>query len=116
MKLEVFAACLAVLAFSAPAHATYVQGVIQDVTIDTGANYARVAVGTTAVGGRPQCHDRAYSTHYGFDISTAKGKAVLSMAMAALLAGKTVAVAGADACIIVGAVEIEELIAFTLHR
>ena len=87
-------------------------GLIQDITLEEGTNFARVAL-TTAVTGRPACHNATFTTHYGFDVSTAKGKAALSMLTAAQLAGKRVVIFGTAACINVsqgvGTTNIEEV-------
>lgn len=94
-----FAICSVVMALSSQAYATFSSGTINDITIDSGANYARISVGTTAVTGRPACHNNAaYSTHWSIDLSTAKGKALMTAATSAMLAGKQVNITGAGTC------------------
>jgi hypothetical protein len=116
VKFTLTAVCCAILPFVAPARGEgAVEGVIQDVTIG-GPNFARVAVGTVAVGGRPACHNAAYTTHWGFDISTAKGKATLSVATAALLASRRVYVIGTNGCVDVGSIRLEEVDTIVLGR
>jgi hypothetical protein len=66
-----------------------------DVVVENGSSFGRIRLSGAAITtGRPGCHNQAYTTHYGFDLSTSKGKALLSTATAALLAGKTVQAGG----------------------
>lgn len=112
-------AALAMLTFAGSAHAwSSTTGVLGDVTIE-GTNFARVAVGTTPItAGRPAsgCHNAAYTTHYGFDISTTRGKAMLTAAISALLAGRSVTVAGSDSCVNLGTVSLENATAITVFK
>ena len=101
MNVRPVVLCFAILAVASSAHAgSWARDLVQDVTIETGEHFARIAVGAKSITeNRPACHDAAYGQHYGFDISTAKGKALLATATAALLAGKTVQLAGTGTCI-----------------
>jgi hypothetical protein len=89
---------------------------IADLTIEQGTQYARIALQGPAIGGRPGCHHAAYTVHYAFDISTAKGRALLATAQAALLSGKQVTATGAGvSCTAVNlVVAIETLALLTL--
>jgi len=91
------------------ANATSGTNTLQDVTIESGTSFARIALNGTAITGRPTCHNASYTVHYGFDISTEKGKALLSLATAAMLSGKRVAANGTGACTNLGSVTIETL-------
>lgn len=51
----------------------------------------------------------SYPSHYAFDTSTPKGKALLSLAEAALRSGKSVYVLGKNSCINTGSAQIEEV-------
>jgi hypothetical protein len=55
--------------------------------------------------GRPGCHDSLQVYAYAFDISTSKGRALLSLAQAALLSGKPTFVSGGSSCTNVGGTE-----------
>jgi hypothetical protein len=85
---------------------------VSDITLQ-GTQFARIAV-TTASGARPACHNAAYTIHYGFDLGTNKGRALLSTATAALLAGKRVTATGAGSCTNLGTVTIETLDSLTI--
>ncbi|HKY37315.1 MAG TPA: hypothetical protein VJN18_15335 [Polyangiaceae bacterium] len=57
---------------------------------------------------RPTCHeDWDWERQYVFDVSTSKGKALLSLLMSAYLAGKSVTVAGTGSCVTVGTYVLE---------
>jgi hypothetical protein len=84
------------------ASATNALSTLQDITIESGTGHARIALNGPAISGRPGCHNASYIVHYGFDISTAKGKAMLNLANAAMLSGKRVGVAGSINCTSVG--------------
>src|SRR6188768_62444 len=73
------------------AKASSVSGVIKNVTI-RGTNYAVIMTAST-VSGRPSCHNGTIYD-YAFDLSTTKGKALLSTAQAAMMSGKTVTITG----------------------
>jgi hypothetical protein len=79
----------------------------------TGTSFAKVYV-TLAVGGRPSCHNGG-TTEYAFDVSTNKGRALLSIAQAALLAGKYVSIIGGSTCTTIGGQSIETLQTLTLN-
>jgi hypothetical protein len=90
-------------------------GTVVDIVIESGTNHARINV--AGVGGtRPGCHNIAYTNHFAFDISTAKGKALLAGATSAMLAGKTVGATGAGSCTTVttGGLQIETLSSLVL--
>lgn len=112
--LGVLTAIGALCAMSPAANATSGENTILDITIETGTNYARVALNGGAIGGRPACHNASYTVHYGFDISTAKGKALLSTAQAALLAGKIVTITGGTTCTNTGSVTLETMQKLTI--
>ena len=88
---------------------------VVDLTIE-GTQSARVALSTPVESkGRPTCHVAAYFSHYAFDISTAKGKALFSALQAAQLSGKKVSIVGQFACTDLGnGVVIETLGTLTL--
>jgi hypothetical protein len=86
-----------------------------EVTIE-GSNYARLSVSGSAIGGRPGCHTAGFTVHYAWDISTTKGKAMLSMAQAALLAGRRVNVTGTGTCTNTGLNQIETLTILTIWQ
>lgn len=105
-------ACALVTLFVGGASAASSTDLISDITMQ-GTQFARIAV-TSASGARPACHNAGYTIHYGFDISTNKGRALLSTATAALLAGKRVSATGAGSCTNLGTVTIETLDSLTL--
>jgi hypothetical protein len=54
---------------------------------------------------RPGCHNSLQVTAYAFDFSTSKGRALLSLAQAAVLSGKPVTITGGTTCTNVGGTE-----------
>ena len=113
--------CLVILAGASSARAglgSFARDIVQDVTIETGERFARIAVGTRNITlDRPACHNTEYGMHYGFDLSTPKGKALLATTTAALLAGKTVQLAGTGTCIAVReTLVLEELATLSLLK
>ena len=112
LNSKIVGACLvaaAICGFAPTASATVGNGTLLEVVIESGTSFARVRLSGAAIGGRPACHNAAYTTHYGFDISTPKGKALLSTATAAMLAGKTVSLGGVGTCTNLGNVSLETL-------
>jgi hypothetical protein len=95
------AVCIgALLALTSTVYAlSSVQATIIELMITEGDQYARMAVGTTEITDRPTCHAAGYINHYGFDLSTAKGKAILTTATAAMLAGRRIGVVGSGTCV-----------------
>lgn len=89
--------------------ATSFQGNLSNLTI-TGTNYALVGVNWPA-GSRPGCHttNGNYLNRYAFDISTTKGRAMLEMLQAALLADKVIWLQGSTTCTNIGPVTVETL-------
>src|SRR4051812_36719337 len=78
-------------------------GPLDGVSVANGVNYASIQISGAGTIGHPACQTGgSTSPFFGFDISTNKGKAMLSLAQAAQLAGKVVSVAGTGACITVG--------------
>ena len=73
----------------------------------TGTSFVILYVQGT-VGNRPSCHSGG-NNEYAFDVSTNKGRALLSTAQAALLAGRYVSIFGGSSCTTVGAQPIETL-------
>jgi hypothetical protein len=97
--LGVLAGCVGLCASMNKVDAAYLNaGVIAEVDFTGTNNYVTVTVnplGNSGIGGsRPSCHNNVYWNTWAFDISTSKGKAMLSGIMAAYLAGKQVAVNG----------------------
>ncbi len=94
MASKVMMALLAAAPFlgaSSEARASTASNTIKEIAVE-GTQVARIRLNGSTITGRPACHNAAYTTHYAFDISTAKGKALLSTLEAAMLAGKTVTV------------------------
>lgn len=85
---------------SAAANATSRQDVLKSIMI-TGTQYAMIEF-SGSWAGRPACHALFMPGHFAFDISTAKGRALLATAQAALLAGKEVVANGGTTCTSVG--------------
>jgi hypothetical protein len=85
-----------------PAQATagYVQGKIDLVEI-TGSNYAVLEIPGT-VTPRVSCQTAGYNNQFMFDVSTSKGKAMFSIALAAYVASRPVQVVGSGSCTNVG--------------
>jgi hypothetical protein len=111
-KSRALAALIAATTFSAfipTASASNATNTIADITVDSGAQYARVYLNGPTVTGRPACHNAVFVTHFAFDISTAKGKALLSVATAAFLAGKSVFITGSNTCINPGSGNMESI-------
>jgi hypothetical protein len=90
-------AALAIGTFSPVARgASGGQGTMSSVIVENGTQVARIVLnGGPFNSGRPSCHNAFLGDTWAFDVSTAKGKALLATATAALLAGKTVAASGA---------------------
>jgi hypothetical protein len=73
-------------------------GTIGDITID-GTSFARVYINNVGtIPSRPSCNNSGFFAHYAWDLSTAKGKALLSLLQAAQLSGKKVFLTGSTAC------------------
>jgi hypothetical protein len=87
-----------VVSLRSVAHASGGTGTVTQISIRNGTNFATVDF-TGVVGSHP-CGN-APASQFGFDISTAKGKALLSMLESAYLAGKTIGYGGSGACITV---------------
>lgn len=93
----------ALMAIAGKAHAYSAMSNVKivDITIE-GTTTARVAAGVVAsrTGTRPTCSDASftagYTVHYAFDISSAKGKALLATLQGALLSGKSVSINGSS--------------------
>jgi hypothetical protein len=86
---------------------------IGDITIE-GGDTARIYVGEgTIVGSPPSCAGTR-TNHFAINLATAKGKAMYDLAVAALLSGKRVNVAGANNCSVIG--NLQTLDVFTLWR
>jgi len=88
----------AVVAMNTSASASSANNTLFDIGIEAGAQVARIGLNGGAQSNRPACHNVAYNSYWAFDISTAKGKALLATAQAALLAGKKVGVTGGTGC------------------
>jgi hypothetical protein len=112
-NLAAFLAIAATSSFTPAVNATSGTNTIADITIQ-GTQFARVALNGGAIGGRPSCHNSAYTVHYGLDLSTAKGKALMASLQAAQLAGKRVGASGDGTCINLGSVTIELLQSLTV--
>jgi hypothetical protein len=110
--LRAFLAAAAVAVVAPAATATSGTNTISDITIE-GTQFARLALNGGAIGGRPACHNAAFTVHYQWDITTAKGKAMLTTAQAAQLAGKRVSATGGATCT-AGAFTIETLQTLTI--
>lgn len=83
----------------------------------TGANYAIIFTEAAPTGTRPSCHSSssAFTNAYAFDLSTAKGKALLASAQAAVLSGRTASVVGTNSsCTNTGSDQIETVEALGL--
>lgn len=114
-RLARIACATALLTQVSAAHATGVgDALITDITVE-GTQYARVCVNRAVGGTRPACHNPTYSTHYAFDISTAKGKALLSILQAAQLAGKKINITGWNVCTNLGNEQIETIYDATIY-
>ncbi len=88
----------AVVTMNTGASASSGGGNVTDVGIEAGAQVARVGLTNLVGTGRPACHNVAWNGYYAFDISTAKGKAMLATAQAALLSGKRIGITGGSSC------------------
>jgi hypothetical protein len=104
---------LVIAGLSTGASATSGTNTVTDITLQ-GTQFARIALAGAAIGGRPACHNAAYTVHYGFDLSTAQGKALLSTASAAQLAGKRLTATGSNTCVNLGSVTLEQLESLTI--
>jgi hypothetical protein len=107
LTAKVIASLLSIVAtssFSAPARsASAMSGTISDITIE-GGNWARIALNGSPPGGRPACHNAAFTVHYGIDISTAKGKALISSLQASQLAKRQISVTGGNFCLTINGI------------
>lgn len=114
-----FLAAATVVPISPEANATSTaSNTVFSVTIEGGTQYAQIMLdGGPYNTGRPGCHNPALGSNWAFDISTAKGKALLATAQAALLSGKTVSVTGSNSCTTVsGTINIETLTNLRIFR
>jgi hypothetical protein len=92
-------AAAAIVASNTGASAAGTFNTVMEVGIEAGAQVARLGMNGGPFGtGRPGCHNVAYNSYWAFDISTAKGKAMLATAQAALLSGKRLNVFGGTGC------------------
>jgi hypothetical protein len=95
MRIKLLASIVGLLAltcFAADARAAGGTGQITALTICNGVSYAMVGFTGLVDTSRPTCHSTlsTYASSFAFDISTDKGKAMLSLLEGAQLAGKTV--------------------------
>jgi hypothetical protein len=95
------------------ARASSVSGKASQVQV-TGTSFVMITMDTTPSGSRPSCHNSLFTTHYAFDVSTSKGRALLSTAHAALLGGKSLTVSGGSTCTNTGTVTLETIQALTI--
>lgn len=112
------AATLLGIAPSADASSAAMVG-LNYIQIDTGTNFAIIAILGTVSGTRPQCHQSGWNSEYAVDISTTKGKAILALAQAALLSSKLVVVGGSGStggCLNTGSASLEVLNKFSIVR
>jgi hypothetical protein len=109
-KLKVFAIGCAVAAAASlgagAAHASSVWDKITSVSV-TGTNFTVIIMGS-APSSRPGCHTGPTQA-YAFDISTTKGKALLSLAQAGYLSKNNTIATGGTTCTTVGTNVIETL-------
>jgi hypothetical protein len=101
MRLKLVALVVTILfqlTFSPVAEASGNIGQIVSIEIRPGTNFATVTMAPAGFyGTRPACHNSSQGPNsYGWDISTNKGRAMLSLAQAAQLAGKNLSVNGAS--------------------
>ena len=96
---------LALNAAPADAARTGVSLTITEITV-IGTN-ARISFATGLTGTKAGCTSASRQNHFGINLGTNKGRALLSVATAALLSGKTVNVTGFDTCIAVDAATID---------
>ncbi len=95
---------LGALLTGATALATSAVNTVYSVQIESGTQYATIVVnGGPHSSGRPSCHSTFNPNQWAFDISTNKGKAMLTMVQTALLSGKRIGVTGSGSCINVAA-------------
>lgn len=72
-----------------------------------GTSFVILNVEPIVSSGRPGCHNGLYVSSYALDVSTNKGRALLSTLQAALLANKTVHVTGGTSCTNTGSITLE---------
>ena len=92
-------AALAFNAAPAAAARTGVSLTITEITV-IGTN-ARISFSSGLSGTKAGCTSTSRQNHFGINVGTNKGRALLQVATAALLSGKTVNVTGFDTCIAV---------------
>lgn len=66
-------------------------------TINVVNNFGVISMNGTITGSRASCHVTQFSNSWSIDITTSKGRAILSTATAALLAGKKISITGTTA-------------------
>lgn len=88
------------LASAAQTSAAAVSGnryLIEDITIQ-GTDAARIYLQEGSMSGTAPTCAGTRVTHFAFSLTTAKGRAMLDLAQAAMLSGKRVSVTGLDHC------------------
>jgi hypothetical protein len=104
MRSGFLAGCLALglTALAAKADAANAVGTISQIEI-IGTQYAILRISGGATGTRPACHTGGLQqSAFAMDLGTAKGRAMLSFATAAHLAGRSIEIGGAGTCLNIG--------------
>jgi hypothetical protein len=84
-----------------------------------GTRYALVRINGSTSGTRPGCHaGGAQQLAYSMDLNTVKGRALLSLASAAQLAGRSLEVYGGGTCLTVGTpyTDVEQIARMISHQ
>jgi hypothetical protein len=115
LKKSLFILCAVLSASSAAtAKTTMLRVTVADISIE-GESFARVGLNAAVIKDRPACHDEDFSSHYAWDISSNKGRAMLSIIQAAQLSGKKLLLIGSDTCTATGENTIETLTAVSIY-
>lgn len=104
MRSGWLAGCLGVglTVLAARADAASHTGTVMQIEL-VGTQYALVRINGSTSGTRPGCHTSGtLQTAYSMDLNTSKGRALLSLASAAQLAGRSLEVYGAGNCLTPG--------------
>jgi len=107
---------LGLTGLAATAHAGSATGTVTTIDIE-GTRFAFLRL-STSPSSRPACHPNLQQSAFAIDLDTSKGRAILSVATSAMLAGKTVEIIGNNACIDTGSTglgNIESIDRFTIR-
>ena len=96
MKKVIIGCLLSAISTGAFAYGVF-NGTVKDVRVDRGG-WGIIAFNGAVTGDFAACRNEYYTSHMSFDVKTEGGKAIYSMALAAVASGKLVSAVGTGSC------------------